>query len=185
MNKEQHQDKQNRQENDEVVAVPGEQDKHEVQVPVTAIIALVLVLGSLAWQAWMFFKPNNQTIYTVDLAAIVKTYQNEAKQQAFKEGVTDEQRAVILQNMQQKMNILQQTIDLYAAECACNIWVQSALVGSGYSDVQNISDDIVRRINHVVQAKPIVPPKTTDTMPPSPLSTPIVPSEQPSGQVKP
>lgn len=154
-----------------------ESDKVEkVDIPLTALIALLLAVVGLAWQFWSSMKHTGQVIHTVDLAAIVKTYQNEAKQRAFTDGTTDEQRAQILQNMQQKMNAMQQTIDLYAAECACNIWVKSALVGSGSGDVLDVTQEIMQRIGKVAgNTLPPIAGTVSDVPVPKPnaLSTPI------------
>lgn len=125
-------------------------------IAVTVIACLALGLN-----LWDKFKPGQQDIRVLDLAGISLTYQQQAKNQGLQDGITNEQRAAILQNYQAKMNTLQQVVQEYVQECSCNIFVKSALVGRN-NKVEDITTEIMSRLDKRIPASATV---TTSQMP--------------------
>lgn len=116
------------------------------------VIALAaLLMGGLS--LWQLYK-SSHVPHVVDLAGISRTYQEQAKNQGLQEGISNEQRGQILQNLQAKMNTLEQVIQAYATECQCNLYVKSAIVGR--YEVKDVTREIMRRIDQKVPGTAVV-----------------------------
>lgn len=138
-----------------------------VNIPVVAILALVVACASLFMSWQQSRQASKQSIKVVDLAEMSRFYQEQARQQGLKDGVTAEQRAQILQTLQMKMNVLQKTVDEYVHSCGCNIWVKSAIVGRN-EQVEDITPIIMGLVDkQIAQSTPILsnPPATSLPIP--------------------
>ncbi|EMT1963666.1 hypothetical protein QLK61_002220, partial [Neisseria gonorrhoeae] len=82
-------------------------------------------------------------------------YREQAKNQGLQNGISDRQRAAILQNYQAKMNTLQQVIEEKVIRCGCNIFVKSALVGRN-TEVVDVTADIMKELDKRVPATAVV-----------------------------
>lgn len=106
--------------------------------------------------------------HIVDLAGITRTYQEVAKQQALQDGISNEQRGQILDNLQKKMTLLEQTINEAAKDCKCNIFVKSAIVGQ--FDIQDVTAEIMAKVDEKAKQNPVVAPRVPlDTTSVTPL----------------
>lgn len=126
------------------------------------VIVTLIACISLGLNLWDKFMPRKSDIHVLDLAGISLHYQEQAKNQGLQEGITNEQRAAILQNYQAKMNTLQQVVQEYVQECACNIFVKSALVGRD-EKVKDITSEIMARLDKRI------PTSATVTSPQMPI----------------
>lgn len=143
-----------------------------LNIPITAILALLLSMGAmfLSWQNRQQIQQNS--IKVVDLAEISRFYQEQARQQGLKDGVSAEQRAQILQVLQFKMNSLQKAIDEYVQSCACNIWVKSAVVGRN-QQVEDVTPIIMSLVDKkITQSGFIAQPNSIQNQPIQPNSIP-------------
>lgn len=123
-----------------------EADSKTVNVPVTAIIALVLAAIAFAISAYQFMGKGKAEVHTVDLMEITRIYQEQARNQGLREGITPEQQGAILEQLQKRMTLLQSVIDQYAADCQCNVYVKSAIVGRHNTiDASKTITDMVER----------------------------------------
>lgn len=129
-----------------------------------SVLALILAITALAWSAYSYFWPAKQTIHIVDLAGISRTYQEQARNQGLQQGISNEQRAQILQNLQARMNTLQQAVNEFVSECGCNVYVKSALVGRDES-VVDVTAEIVKRVEAKVPASAAVVAPQGDSSP--------------------
>lgn len=165
-------------------------EKHEtIQIPVVAIVALLLSIGAM-FMSWQNRQNIPQNIKVVDLAEMSRFYQEQARQQGLKDGVSEAQRAQILQTLQFKMNVLQKTVDEYVQSCHCNIWVKSAIVGRN-QQVEDITPMIMDLVNGKVAQAGLMqmpvqnPPATNNRLPEnavSPLNQSNTPLIEPNNE---
>ncbi len=150
------------------VTETSSEDK-SINIPVAQILIGAMATAALVLGV-MNFRAKEEKIRVVDLAGIAKTYQEQAKQQGLQDGISNEQRGQILQNLQAKMNTLQQVIMEYTNECQCNVFVKSAIVGRS-NNVEDISTEIAQRINKRVPESAVVTSSTPTTENSTPIPT--------------
>ena len=126
-----------------------------VEVSLGSLVIGAISIAALGLGVWNFMKTNEKPVHIVDLAGISMTYQEQAKNQGLQNGISDQQRAAILQNYQAKMNTLQQVIEEKVIQCGCNIFVKSALVGRN-TEVVDITADIMKELDKRIPATAVV-----------------------------
>ena len=126
-----------------------------LEVSLGSLVIGTISIAALGLGVWNFMKTNEKPVHIVDLAGISMTYQEQAKNQGLQNGITDQQRAAILQNYQAKMNTLQQVIEEKVIQCGCNIFVKSALVGRG-NNVVDITSDVMKELDKRIPASSVV-----------------------------
>lgn len=126
-----------------------------VEVSLGSLVIGAISIAALGLGVWNFMKTNEKPVHIIDLAGISMTYQEQAKNQGLQNGISDQQRAAILQNYQAKMNTLQQVIEEKVIQCGCNIFVKSALVGRN-TEVVDITADIMKELDKRIPATAIV-----------------------------
>ena len=131
--------------------------------------AVCFSVAAIALAAWSLWGNKPEQYRVVDLAEISKFYQEQAREQGLKEGVTNEQRGMILGRLQSQMNTLKSVTDAYAKECDCTLFVRSAIVADNGKSI-DVSNEIVSRINKAVEATAITPVKIPES--PSPFTSP-------------
>ena len=131
--------------------------------------AVCFSVAAIALAAWSLWGNKPEQYRVVDLAEISKFYQEQASEQGLKEGVTNEQRGMILGRLQSQMNTLKSVTDAYAKECDCTLFVRSAIVADNGKSL-DVSNEIVSRINKAVEATAITPVKIPES--PSPFTSP-------------
>ena len=131
--------------------------------------AVCFSVAAIALAAWSLWGNKPEQYRVVDLAEISKFYQEQAREQGLKEGVTNEQRGMILGRLQSQMNTLKSVTDAYAKECDCTLFVRSAIVADNGKSL-DVSNEIVSRINKAVEATAITPVKIPES--PSPFAAP-------------
>lgn len=131
--------------------------------------AVCFSVAAIALAAWSLWGNKPEQYRVVDLAEISKFYQEQAREQGLKEGVTNEQRGMILGRLQSQMNTLKSVTDAYAKECDCTLFVRSAIVADNGKSI-DVSNEIVNRINKAVEATAITPVKIPES--PSPFTAP-------------
>ena len=131
--------------------------------------AVCFSVAAIALAAWSLWGNKPEQYRVVDLAEISKFYQEQAREQGLKEGVTNEQRGMILGRLQSQMNTLKSVTDAYAKECDCTLFVRSAIVADNGKSL-DVSNEIVSRINKAVEATAITPVKIPES--PSPFTSP-------------
>lgn len=131
--------------------------------------AVCFSVAAIALAAWSLWGNKPEQYRVVDLAEISKFYQEQAREQGLKEGVTNEQRGMILGRLQSQMNTLKSVTDAYAKECDCTLFVRSAIVADNGKSL-DVSNEIVSRINKAVEATAITPVKIPES--PSPFTAP-------------
>ena len=131
--------------------------------------AVCFSVAAIALAAWSLWGNKPEQYRVVDLAEISKFYQEQAREQGLKEGVTNEQRGMILGRLQSQMNTLKSVTDAYAIECDCTLFVRSAIVADNGKSL-DVSNEIVSRINKAVEATAITPVKIPES--PSPFAAP-------------
>ena len=131
--------------------------------------AVCFSVAAIALAAWSLWGSKPEQYRVVDLAEISKFYQEQAREQGLKEGVTNEQRGMILGRLQSQMNTLKSVTDAYAKECDCTLFVRSAIVADNGKSL-DVSNEIVSRINKAVEATAITPVKIPES--PSPFTSP-------------
>ena len=131
--------------------------------------AVCFSVAAIALAAWSLWGNKPEQYRVVDLAEVSKFYQEQAREQGLKEGVTNEQRGMILGRLQSQMNTLKSVTDAYAKECDCTLFVRSAIVADNGKSI-DVSNEIVNRINKAVEAAAITPVKIPES--PSPFVAP-------------
>ncbi|HFA6171506.1 TPA: hypothetical protein ACFJN3_000721 [Neisseria gonorrhoeae] len=126
-----------------------------VEVSLGSLVIGAISIAALALGVWNFMKTHEKPVHIVDLAGISMTYREQAKNQGLQNGISDRQRAAILQNYQAKMNTLQQVIEEKVIRCGCNIFVKSALVGRN-TEVVDVTADIMKELDKRVPATAVV-----------------------------
>ena len=139
------------------------------------LIAVCFSVVALALATWNIWGNKVETYRVVDLAEISKFYQEQAREQGLKDGVTNEQRGMILGRLQAQMGALKAVTEDYAKECDCTLFVRSAIVADNGNSI-DVSNEIVTRINKAVESTGITPLKIPET--PSPFTTPEQPNNQ-------
>lgn len=135
---------------------------HEEEIyylaPLLGVLCAFVLIAVLIGAGYLLFSGSFKTekqVHIVDLAEITRIYQEQAKQQGMQEGVSNEQRALILQNLQNKMQSLQAAIDEYVVECECNVFVKSAIVGRS-KNVVDASQIIMHQVEKKVAQSPVL-----------------------------
>ena len=131
-------------------AIQEDVSEKTVNLPLLPLIAIGLSIIAIAISGWSWSQANQQK-HIVDLAEISRVYQEQAKQQALQDGISNEQRGQILQVLQAKMNTLQQVINEYVLECGCDVFVKSAIVGRS-ENVVDVTREIVLRVDQKIPA---------------------------------
>ena len=132
------------------------EERGEERLPLMPALAVAFSLVAIGLGFWNMLKPQSgEVIRTLNLSGISIKYQEQAKNQALQDGLSNEQRAAILQHYQMKMNTLQQTIQEYVQSCGCNVFVQSALVGRN-QEVVDITPEIMSRLEAKIPASATV-----------------------------
>lgn len=130
-----------------------------INLPLLPLIAIGLSIIAIAISGWGWSQANQQK-HIVDLAEISRVYQEQAKQQALQDGISNEQRGQILQVLQTKMNTLQQVVNEYVLECGCDVFVKSAIVGRS-ENVVDVTREIVLRVDQKIPATATITTKQT------------------------
>lgn len=138
------------QQEQEHSGVQQETPEKTINLPLLPFIAIILSIIAIAISGWSWSQTKQQK-HVVDLAEISRVYQEQAKQQALQEGITNEQRGQILQVLQAKMNTLQQVINEYVLECQCDVFVKSAIVGRS-ENVTDATQEIFQRVDKKIPA---------------------------------
>ena len=131
--------------------------------------AVCFSVAAIALAAWSLWGNKPEQYRVVDLAEISKFYQEQAREQGLKEGVTNEQRGMILGRLQSQMNTLKSVTYANEKECDCTLFVRSAIVADNGKSI-DVSNEIVNRINKAVEAAAITPVKIPES--PSPFVAP-------------
>ena len=110
-----------------------------------AIIGVLLVFLAIGFKYFMFDGATSK-YKKVDLLTITQNLKDDARKSALKDGVTEAQQGVILENLQKQMNLIDEVLQAEAQKCACTIFVQSAIVADGAKteDITQVVLDKVR-----------------------------------------
>ncbi len=108
-----------------------------------AVFGLTVIFAGPLLQK--MFSGQSSAFKTVDLMKLSESFKSEAKEQALKEGVTDDERLQILKKYEAQMNAVQDAINTEAESCKCTILVKSAIVADA-TNIPDITDQIMEQI---------------------------------------
>ena len=109
--------------------------------------SLIIILVGVIFFLWM--NQSSSAFKKVDLVLIIQTLKDEAKAQALKEGVSEEQQGAILEHLKKQMNGIDEIVQKEAKACRCTVLVSSAVIADGSDSITDITDDVMAKVRSI------------------------------------